>query len=101
MDVRRTGSRSVVRSRPSLSLISGFFAADGHINTQRASRCLDQDALCGVRWLVPETELLDQRAIGLEVTALEIGQQPAPGADHLQETAPPVVVLGVRPEVIG
>src|SRR4051812_43271910 len=51
--------------------------------------------------LTPEAELLDQRAVGLDVLALEIVEQPAAPADELEQAAPRVVVLRVRAEMLG
>src|SRR5437879_13052544 len=48
-----------------------------------------------------ETELVDELPIALQVHALQVLQQAAALADHFQQAALPVVVLGVRPEVIG
>src|ERR1041384_979119 len=61
----------------------------------------DQDAPSGATELVPESELLDERPVGLEVAALEIGEQSAPGPDHLEQAAPPVVILRMGAEVLG
>src|SRR5205807_4749166 len=51
--------------------------------------------------LMAETELVDELPIALQVHALQVLQQAAALADHFQQAALPVVVLGVRPEVIG
>src|SRR2546430_9683050 len=48
-----------------------------------------------------ETELVDELPIAFQVHALQVLQQAAALADHFQKSALPVVVLGVRPEVIG
>src|SRR5215208_2903907 len=48
-----------------------------------------------------KAELPDQRAIALEVGPLEVAQQPAAAADHLQEPAAGVVVLGVAAQMLG
>src|SRR6187200_1762630 len=50
--------------------------------------------------LAPETELLDEGPIALEVLALQVVEEPPPAADELQQPAPRVVVLRVRPEVL-
>src|SRR6266511_1572528 len=47
-----------------------------------------------------ETELFDELPVLREIGALEILQQAAAAADHAQQAALPVVVLGVDPEVI-
>jgi hypothetical protein len=51
--------------------------------------------------LVPEPKLVDELAIGLEVRPLQVVEVTAALADHLEETAATVVVLGVLTEVIG
>src|SRR3989442_5218295 len=51
--------------------------------------------------LMPETQLVDELPIAFQVYALQVVQQAAALADHFQEAALPMVVLGVRPEVIG
>src|SRR3989449_9118561 len=51
--------------------------------------------------LMAETELVDELPITLQVHALQVLQQAAALADHFQKAALPVVVLGVRPEVVG
>src|SRR5262245_7072739 len=51
--------------------------------------------------LAPEAELLDQRAVGLEVLALEVVQEPAAPAHELEQAAARVVVLRVRAEMLG
>src|SRR2546427_6755802 len=48
-----------------------------------------------------ETQLVDELPIAFQVHALQVLQQAAALADHFQEAALPMVVLGVRPEVIG
>ena len=62
---------------------------------------VDQDAPCFTRRLVPEAKLLDERSIRRQVASLGVREQPAAGADHLQQPAAAVMVLGVRPEVLG
>src|SRR5207245_6786376 len=51
--------------------------------------------------LMAETQLVDELPIAFQVHALQVLQQAAALADHFQEAALPMVVLGVRPEVIG
>ena len=51
--------------------------------------------------LVTQPKLINQLAVGVEVGALQIGKETLARADHLQEAAAAVVVLGVRAEVIG
>src|SRR3954468_14169600 len=50
--------------------------------------------------LAPEAELLNQRAVGLDVLALEVVQEPAAPAHELEQSAERVVVLRVRAEVL-
>jgi hypothetical protein len=50
--------------------------------------------------LVTQPKLINQLAVGVEVDALQIGKETLARADHLEESAPAVVVLGVRPEMI-
>jgi hypothetical protein len=57
-----------------------------------------QDA---ARLLLAEFEFLDQRAITLEVAALEIVEQTTTLTYHLEEAAPAVMVLLVGLEVVG
>src|SRR5207245_978782 len=56
-----------------------------------------RDAVC----LMAETQLVDELPIPFQVHALQVLQQAAALTDHSQEAALPVVVLGMRPEVIG
>lgn len=49
--------------------------------------------------LIPETKVLNERAILLNVRTLQVVQKTTALADHLQETATPMVVLGVGTEV--
>src|SRR6185312_8586643 len=51
--------------------------------------------------LPPQTELLDQGAVALEVRALEVVEQPATAPDELEQAAARVVVLRVRAQVLG
>ena len=50
---------------------------------------------------MPESELLDEGPVRLEIGVPEVGQQALPGPDHLKQPATPVVILGVGAEVIG
>jgi len=50
---------------------------------------------------VAETQLVDELPIALQVGALQVFQQAPALADHPEEAALPVEVLGVDPEVIG
>src|SRR4030095_10200046 len=51
--------------------------------------------------LLPETEALDELVVALRALAPEVLQQPPPPPDHLQQSAPRMVVLGVGLEVLG
>jgi hypothetical protein len=51
--------------------------------------------------LMAETQLFDERAVRRQIASLQIGQQPTTGSDHLEQSAAPVVILGVGPEVLG
>ena len=55
----------------------------------------------GSRPSPPESELGDHRAVALDVGSLQVVQQPAPLADQLEQTAPRVVVVGVRFQMVG
>jgi hypothetical protein len=59
-----------------------------------------QDAPCVAPRLVPEAKLFDECSVRGQVAALEIREEPAAGADHLQQPSAAVMVLGVGPEVI-
>src|SRR3954454_14608778 len=50
--------------------------------------------------LAPEAELLDQRAVGLEVLALEVVQEPAAPAHELEQAAARVVILRVSAQML-
>src|SRR3982074_3319150 len=51
--------------------------------------------------LVPESEFLDDPAVSVDVRPLHVVEQASTRTDHLQQAAPAVMVLLVRPEVIG
>ena len=51
--------------------------------------------------LAPEAELLDQRAVALEILALEIVQQATAPSNELEQAAPRIVILRVGPQVLG
>src|SRR5688500_5440349 len=53
------------------------------------------------RRLMTKTQIVDQRAISLQIRLLEVVQQTAALADHHQQPATAVVILLVRAEVIG
>ena len=50
--------------------------------------------------LVPETKILNELPIGLQVGPLHVRQQPAPLADHFQQALPRMMVLLMRTEVV-
>ena len=50
--------------------------------------------------LVPETKILNQLPIGLQVGPLHVFEEPAPFADHLQQPLPRMVILLVSAEMI-
>src|SRR4051794_23893287 len=47
-----------------------------------------------------EAELGDQLAVGLEIGARQVREQPAPPPHERQQTAPRVVILLVKPQVL-
>ena len=49
--------------------------------------------------LVPETKILNERAILLDIGSLEVVEQPATLADHLEQAATTVMVFRVRAEM--
>ena len=51
--------------------------------------------------LSAEAELLDEGAVALDVLSLQVVEEAPPLADELQEPAPRVVVLRVRPQMLG
>src|SRR5436190_17056542 len=53
------------------------------------------------RELTPKTQALDQRVVALAVPGLEIVEQTAALADHLEQAATRMVILGVALEVLG
>src|SRR5947209_5229718 len=65
--------------------------------------CRGLGSSCGVgRWgLLAEPEALDGRAVALDVLPLQVVEQAAAAADHLEQAAAAVVVLGVGLEVLG
>ena len=56
---------------------------------------LDRDARLMIAILVTEPQLLDQRPVVREIVALEVGEEAPAGADHLEQAAATVMVLGV------
>ena len=51
--------------------------------------------------LLADAESRDDALVTIKVLALEVVQQPAAFADHLDQSEARVIVLRVRPEVIG
>jgi len=51
--------------------------------------------------LPPEPELLNERAIALEIPLLQVVEEPAAPADELEEPAARVVILPMDAEVLG
>src|SRR5437764_12687360 len=51
--------------------------------------------------LPAEAELLDEGAIALDVFALQVVQEPPAAADELQQAAARVVIVLVRPQMLG
>jgi hypothetical protein len=49
---------------------------------------------------VAEAKLVDEVTIPFQIGALEVFQETATFADHHQQAAPSVVILGVCPEMI-
>jgi hypothetical protein len=50
---------------------------------------------------MPESELLNQSAVGFEIGVSEVRQEPAPGPDHFEPASAAVMVFGMVPEMIG
>ena len=50
--------------------------------------------------LMPETKILNELPIGLQVGPLHVFEEPAPLADHLEQPLPRMMILLVRAEVI-
>src|SRR5687767_5844509 len=57
-------------------------------------------ALCA-ELLAAEAELLDEGAVALDVLSLEVVEEAPPLPDELQEAAPRVMILRVRPQMLG
>src|SRR5690349_15815380 len=53
------------------------------------------------RALAAQAQLLDQRAVALQIVPLHVGQQPAPPADQLEQAAAGMVVVLVHLHVLG
>src|SRR6266511_3091881 len=68
---------------------------------RRAPRALPGAPCATPYLLMAETQLVDELPVLREVGALQVLQQAAAAADHLQQAALPVKVLGVDPEVLG
>src|SRR5215218_7247090 len=67
--------------------------------TRGPQRCARANATMTA--LVPEPQLLNDPAVSVDVRPLHVVQQPAAGPDHLQQPSAAVMVLLVRPEVLG
>jgi hypothetical protein len=66
--------------------------------SQRTAVGVVHSAVCR---LVTQSKLINQLAIRLEICAFQIFEVTAAHADHPEQAAPAVVILGVRTEVIG
>jgi hypothetical protein len=62
---------------------------------------LGRDALAHGLQLVAETELLEERSVCRQIVSLQVREQAAPCADHLQEPSTTMMVLRMGPEVFG
>jgi hypothetical protein len=51
--------------------------------------------------LAAEAELLDEGAVALDVLSLQVVEKAPPLTDQLQETTPGVMILRVRPQMLG
>jgi hypothetical protein len=51
--------------------------------------------------LVAQAKIGDDLPIAVDVSALQVVQETAALADHLEETTAPMMILGMLPEVIG
>src|SRR5215218_6853428 len=67
--------------------------------TRGPQRCARANAKMAV--LVPEPQLLDDLAVSVDVRPLHVVEQAATGSDHLQQPSAAVMVLLVRPKVLG
>src|SRR5215218_2081946 len=67
--------------------------------TRGPQRCARANAKMAT--LVPEPQLLNDFAVSVDVRPLHVVQQAASGPDHLQQPSAAVMVLLVRPEVLG
>src|SRR5207253_11015499 len=57
--------------------------------------------LRGLTELPPQAQLLDEGAVALEILLLQVVQEPAPPAGELQQTSARIVILRMRPQVLG
>src|SRR6266511_3604804 len=73
-------------------------ASTGSTLAQTSTLRLGLGSLVG---LPPQAELLNEGAIALEVALLQVLQEPPAAADELEQAAARVVVLRVRPQVLG
>ena len=51
--------------------------------------------------LAPQSQFLDQATVALQVSPLQIVEQPPPAADELEQSAPGVMILPVRAQMVG
>src|SRR5438105_3847739 len=80
-------------SAAALARISTLFGLDPVPGFSLARACLDS--------LAPEPQLLDEGPVALQVVSLEIVQKPAAAADELEQPATRVVILRMRPQMLG
>src|SRR3990172_9566644 len=76
-------------------------AKSTHTHAARRPGCSSQTPRGPTRFLVPETQLINEPAIACQIRALEVFEETAPLADHHQEASAAVVVFKVSAEMIG
>src|SRR5574340_646484 len=81
---------SMVRARPPTRAVTECFIVS-FFRPERPGR-----GLAPARLLLAEPEALDQGLVARDVALLEVIEQAAPLADHLEQSAAGVVVLRVR-----
>src|SRR5437764_10011807 len=101
--VRRTVTGAFCCSASTILIFSPplCFVEGGGLSQPRRAGLAQTSTLRGLTELPPEAQLLDEGAVALEVFLLQVVQEPAPPADELQQAAPRVVILRVRPQVLG
>src|SRR5205814_9580457 len=78
------------------------FVEGGGLSQSRSPSGLAQTStLRGLTELPPQAQLLDEGAVALEILLLQVVQEPAPPADELQQAASRIVILRMRPQVLG